>query len=88
MNTFTVSSTELKNNISEVLNRVSYEKKTAVIERHGEEIARLVPGFNKRSLTEYRELVDKYFGIWKGEEKSKDAGKPSRHFRKRPLLTP
>ncbi len=43
MNTFTVTATELKNNSADILNRVYYEKKTALIERHGKVIAMLNP---------------------------------------------
>ena len=46
MNTIRVSSTELANKTSEILNKVRYEGVTAIVERHGEEIARLSPPTN------------------------------------------
>ena len=43
MNTIRVSATELANKTSEILNKVRYEDVTAIVERHGVEIARLTP---------------------------------------------
>lgn len=43
MNTFTVTATELKRNPADILNRVAYERKTALVERHGKIIAEISP---------------------------------------------
>lgn len=43
MDTFTVTATEAKQNFSDILNRVAYERKTALVKRHGKVIARLSP---------------------------------------------
>lgn len=44
MNTFTVTATELRKNAADILNRVYYEKRTALVERAGRVIVRMVPG--------------------------------------------
>lgn len=61
MNTIRVSATELANKTSEILNKVRYEGVTAIVERHGEEIARVTPP-SKISVEEYKNRLDKYFG--------------------------
>lgn len=43
MNTISISATDLKNSVSEVLNTVYYKKTTAIIERHGKIIAHIIP---------------------------------------------
>ncbi len=43
MDTFTVTATELKRNPADILNRVAYERKTALVERHGKIIAEISP---------------------------------------------
>ena len=43
MNTFTVTATELRTNAADILNRVHYEKKTALVERGGKVIVRMSP---------------------------------------------
>ena len=55
MDTFTVTATHAKQNFADLLNRVAYEKKTALIEKHGKVIVRVVPEKNtppKKSLQE------------------------------------
>jgi prevent-host-death family protein len=42
-NKVTVSATELKNNTSEILNRVEYGKETVSISKHGKIVADIVP---------------------------------------------
>lgn len=82
MNTTFISASELKRNTAEILNRVYYEKIVAVIKRHNEPIAKIVP-MVKGSEETLRSNLDKYFGIWKNEKWAKDIGRSSRHFRKR-----
>lgn len=43
MNTFTVTATELRKNAADILNRVYYEKKIALVERAGKIIVRMNP---------------------------------------------
>ena len=43
MNIIHISSTELKNNVSEVINNVYYKKIVTIIERHGKPIVKIVP---------------------------------------------
>lgn len=43
MNTFTVTATELRKNAADILNRVYYEKKVALVERAGKVIVRMHP---------------------------------------------
>ncbi|OGG12463.1 hypothetical protein A2875_04340 [Candidatus Gottesmanbacteria bacterium RIFCSPHIGHO2_01_FULL_46_14] len=43
MNTFTVTATDLRKNAADILNRVYYEKKVALIERAGKVIVRMNP---------------------------------------------
>jgi prevent-host-death family protein len=76
MNNIRVSATELANKTSEILNKVRYEGVTAIVERHGEEIARLTPP----SIPE-KKSWDKFFGaIPDFPDVRKD-----RYFRKRDL---
>lgn len=43
MNTFTVTATDLRKNAADILNRVYYEKKIALVERAGKVIVRMHP---------------------------------------------
>lgn len=52
----TVSATELKNRVADILNDVAFKGSTAIIERHGKVIAKLVPAGN------LDRVLDKYFG--------------------------
>lgn len=52
----TISATELKNKVSEVLNEVAFKGNIAVIERYGKPIARIVPAEN------LDKVLNKYFG--------------------------
>ena len=61
MNTFTVTATDLKNRPADILNRVYYEKKTALIERHGKVIARVSPESPKKETLS--EIWKRYGGI-------------------------
>ena len=60
MNTFTVTATEFKNNSADIINRVYYEKKTALIERHGKIMARLTPEEPKKET--FNEIWNRYAG--------------------------
>lgn len=61
MNTFTISSTELKNETADILNRVYYEKQIAIVERHGETIARIIP--ERKVRVSKGDTLKKLFGI-------------------------
>ena len=86
MNTYTISATELKKNTSEVLNRVFYEKITAIVKRHGKPYAKIVPPEHTHTGENLDKLLKKYYGIWKDEPWAKNIGKKSRYFRKRKSL--
>ncbi len=64
MSTRYISATDLKNNTSEILNSVYYEKSEAVIERHGKIVAVISPPkIGKKTEKDYKAIADKYFGI-------------------------
>lgn len=86
MDTYTISATELKEKVSEVLNRVYFEKREALVKRHGKPIAKIVPVNVKENGKDMAAVLKKYYGIWKDEPWAKKIGKPSRHFRKRKPL--
>ena len=59
----TVSATELKNNVSGILNEVIFKGNVAVIERYGKPVAKIVPvEGEKRSREEIRKALDVTFG--------------------------
>ncbi len=60
MHIVNVSASELKNNVSNILNDVYFNKKTAVIKRYGEIIAKIVP-IDKENKG-IRSILDKYLG--------------------------
>lgn len=59
MNTFTVSITELKHNISDIINRVNYEKKEAVVKRHGKTVVHIIPHKETPSKTKGKKSLAK-----------------------------
>lgn len=62
----TISATDLKNRISEVLNEVAFKGNVAVIERYGKPIVRIVPvndKAKKMSERDIRKVLDETFGI-------------------------
>ena len=64
MNILNVSSSELKQNVAEILNNVYFHRKTAVINRYGKTIAKIVPVAKADTkTTNTKSLLDKYFGI-------------------------
>lgn len=62
MDTFTVSATDLKKCPADVLNRVYYEKKTALVERHGKIIARMIPEISDKPRESLNEIWKRYAG--------------------------
>lgn len=60
----TISATELKNRVSEVLNEVAFKGNIAVIERHGKPIAEIIPVKKSRMNREdIKKALDATFGI-------------------------
>lgn len=62
MNTFTVSATEAKQNFGELLDRVRYEKKTALIEKHGKVIAELSPPTKSKPKKDLNKVWESFAG--------------------------
>lgn len=60
MHIVNISASELKKNVSDVLNDVYFDKKTAVIKRYGKIIAKIVPVDKASENT--GSILDKYFG--------------------------
>ncbi len=65
MDTISVTASELKNNVSEILNKVHFGKVTAIVEKHGKPIAKIMPVVEKKKTRkkDIAALLDKYFGI-------------------------
>lgn len=59
-----ISASELKRNVSEILNAVHFEKKITVIERYGKPIVKIVP-FDENNTSEksVAPLLKEYFGV-------------------------
>lgn len=83
MNTSFISATDLKKNISDVLNRVYYEKQITIVKRHDIPIAKIIPVEKTEARKDLAAILDKYYGIWKNEPWAKNIGRKSRRFRKR-----
>lgn len=60
MHIINISASELKNNVSNILNDVYFNKKIAVVKRYGETIAKIVPVDKENK--DVRSVLDKYFG--------------------------
>lgn len=58
----TISATELKNKISEVLNSVYYNKSVTIIEKHGKPIAKIVPVEDASKKTDLKTALNRTFG--------------------------
>lgn len=59
-----ISASELKNNVSKVLNDVYFDKKTALIKRYGKTVAKIIPVYKEETKSKnIRSLLNKYFGI-------------------------
>ena len=63
MNTSYISATDLKKNISDVLNRVYYERKETIVKRHNVPIAKIVPVEKAEAKKDISAVLDKYYGI-------------------------
>lgn len=62
MDTFTISATDAKQHFADLLNRVAYEKKTALIEKHGKVIVRMVPEKKTPPKKSLQEIWDSFGG--------------------------
>lgn len=60
----TVSATDLKNKVADVLNRVIFTGTETIVLRHGKPVAKVVPiaRTHKRSLAEIKKVLDATFG--------------------------
>ena len=70
----TVTATELARNLSRVLDRLAVEGEAVVVERNGQEVARLLPGAARQSALEamgdlYRTLPDSAGVTWEGDSR-------------------
>lgn len=61
MHIVNISASELKNNVSDILNDVYFNKKTAIIKRYGTIIAKIVPVDKENK--DVGSVLDKYFGV-------------------------
>ena len=57
-----LSSTELKRNTAEVLNSVAFGKIEAIVERYGEPLVKIVPMKTSEKKSDFKKLLDGYFG--------------------------
>lgn len=62
MNTFTVTATDLRKNAADILNRVYYEKKIALVERAGRVIVRMHPENTDISKEPLLDVWNRYAG--------------------------
>lgn len=60
----TISATELKNKVADVLNNVVYTGSETIVERHGKPIAKITPihKHTERRLVNIKKALDKTFG--------------------------
>ncbi|OGD86634.1 hypothetical protein A2164_02370 [Candidatus Curtissbacteria bacterium RBG_13_35_7] len=58
----TVSATELKNKVADILNHVVYTKSETIIEKHGKPVAKIVP-IGEKSEKDIALVIDRYFGV-------------------------
>lgn len=58
VNTITVSATDLKRDTSEIINKVAYGGVSAVVEKHGEPVVKIVPA----TLVTKQSGIDAVFG--------------------------
>lgn len=54
-----ISATELKNQISEIINRVYFERREVIVKRHGKELVKIVP---TTSSDDADNIPDRTFG--------------------------
>jgi prevent-host-death family protein len=69
-----ITATELARNLSRVLDRLAVEGEEVVIERHGQEVARLLPGSARQTALEvmadlYRTLPDSAGAAWESDSR-------------------
>ena len=57
-----ITATNLKNDTSNILNTVCYERKTANVTRHGRVVAKLVPITDENKELVLKKNLDKYYG--------------------------
>lgn len=57
----TISSTELKNKVSEVINDVAFKGNVTVVERHGKALVKIVP-IEEKPKEDIKEALDRLFG--------------------------
>lgn len=57
-----ISASELKNNVSEILNEVTFMGNVAVIERYGKPIAKIIPIDKSLNLARLKKALDESFG--------------------------
>lgn len=59
-----VSATELKNKVSEILNKVIFTNTEMIVERHGKPVVKItpLPRARNRSMVEIKKVLDKTFG--------------------------
>lgn len=62
MNTFTVTATDLRKNAADILNRVYYEKKIALVERAGKVIVRMHPDYPDKPKESLLDVWSRYAG--------------------------
>jgi len=78
--TITISATQLKRQVSEIINLVYYQKKEVVVQRFGKPVIRIVPeDQGKREGIKVEDKLKKFFGT------AKDLPEPrlTRRLRKR-----
>ena len=63
MDTYTITASDLKKNTADILNRIIYNNSTAVIERHGKIVAKIIPVSGKNTRSErVGDALQKTFG--------------------------
>lgn len=65
MNTFTITSTDLKRNTAAVINKVQYTGKTAVVKKHGKVVVRVIKEPDTKAVKENKmaktiKLINKF----------------------------
>lgn len=81
MNTFTVTATELRKNAADILNRIYYEKKTALVERAGKVIIRMTPENADTPKESLLEIWNRYAGSIPDFPDVKKFRRNKRHWR-------
>lgn len=58
-----ISATQLKNNISYILNEIHYKRNVAIIERYGRPIAKIIPMDGEKTVSGLKKVLDESFGM-------------------------